>query len=200
MIDAHLLLPTAEAYARERLSDKRFAHTLRVADEAERLSNRHGLEGHLPHRARLAALLHDAAREMGNGALLEAARRLGVPVGEPELEKPNFLHGPVAAGLAERELGVTDAEVLEAVRAHTTGEPGMGFLALVVYVADKVEPGRDYPGVEDLRALARGDLREAATGALRRAISHNEARGRETHPTSLETLRWLDGFSDAPRA
>jgi predicted HD superfamily hydrolase involved in NAD metabolism len=192
MTDTRLLLPTAEAYARERLSDKRFAHTLRVAEEAERLSNRHDLEGRLPHRARLAALLHDAAREMDDGALLRTARRLGVTVGEAELEKPNLLHGPVAAGLAEKELGVTDAGVLEAIRAHTTGEPGMGALALVVYVADKVEPGRDYPGVEDLRALAEKNLREATRGALQRAVSHNESRGRETHPLSLETLRWLE--------
>jgi predicted HD superfamily hydrolase involved in NAD metabolism len=102
------------------------------------------------------------------------------------------LHGPVAAELARRELGVDDDSVLEAIRAHTMGAPGMGPVALAVYVADKIEPGRDYPSVARLRDLAEEDLREAAAEALRRAIAHNEERGRETHPASRKTLRWLE--------
>jgi len=189
MTDAALLY-TADAYAHDRLSGKRYGHTRRVADTAERLARLHGLDGD---RARLAALLHDSARELGNAELLRLAKELGHEVIEAEREKPNLLHGPVAAGLTRRELGVEDAEVLEAVRVHTTGAPGMGALALALYVADKIEPARDYEGVEDLRALAEVDLREATLGALRRAISYNESRGRETHPLSLETLRWLKG-------
>ena len=102
------------------------------------------------------------------------------------------MHGPVAAELARRELGVEDGEVLEAVRAHTTGKPGMGPLALVLYVADKIEPAREYPSVERLRKLAREDLHAAATESLRRAIAHNEERGRSVHPSSRETLEWLE--------
>jgi predicted HD superfamily hydrolase involved in NAD metabolism len=184
------LLYTADAYVRRRLSEKRYGHTLRVAETAERLARLHGLHGG---SARLAALLHDSARELGNSELLRLATGLGHEVIEAEREKPNLLHGPVAAGLARRELGVEDEEVLEAIRVHTTGARGMGPLALALYVADKVEPARDYGGVEDLRALAERDLRGATLDALRRAISYNESRGRETHPLSVETLHWLEG-------
>jgi HD superfamily phosphohydrolase YqeK len=69
----------------------------------------------------------------------------------------------------------------------------MGPLALALYVADKIEPGRDQPGVETLRKLALKDLRKAATVALDRSISHNEERGRPTHPKSYEALEWLEG-------
>jgi HD superfamily phosphohydrolase YqeK len=65
-------------------------------------------------------------------------------------------------------------------------------LALALYVADKIEPARDYPSVERLRRLAQEDLRVAATESLRRAIAHNEERGKAIHPASLKTLEWLE--------
>jgi predicted HD superfamily hydrolase involved in NAD metabolism len=188
MID-DALLEAAEGYARERLSNKRYAHTLRVAETAERLAEIHGLESK---KARLAGLLHDAAREVGKEELLRVAEEDNLAVGDFEHERPMLLHGRVAAELARRELGVKDGEILDAVRAHTTGEPEMGPLALTLFVADKVEPGREGPSVEDLRELACKDLRRSACAALEASISHNEDRGRPVHPKSLETLEWLE--------
>jgi predicted HD superfamily hydrolase involved in NAD metabolism len=183
------LLERAEALARSRLSERRYEHTLRVADTAEDLALAHDLEAD---RARLAALLHDAAREMGPEEFLYLADIWHLQVGDPERQSPKLLHGPVAAELAKRELGVDDEEVLEAVRTHTTGRARMGPLALVLYVADKIEPARDYPSVGRLRTLAREDLRWAAEESLRRAIAHNEERRKTTHPASLEMLDWLE--------
>ncbi len=185
------MLQRADGFVRARLSDKRYAHTIRVAETAERLAVRHGLD---ECRIRLAALLHDVAREVEADEYLRLAEEWQISVGEPERENPKLLHGPVAAELARRELGMMDDDVLEAVRFHTTGAPGMGLVALAVYVADKIEPSRDYPSVEHLRRLAQRDLREAAAEALRRAIAHNEERDRKTHPASRETLRWLEYF------
>jgi predicted HD superfamily hydrolase involved in NAD metabolism len=191
MVDREMIYAPepAEVYARERLSAKRYGHTVRVARTAEDLARLHGLD---PARARLAALLHDAARELPAEEFLELAADLGVPVGEPERESPKLLHGPVAAELVMRELGIEDDEVLDAVREHTTGRPGMDQLSLALFVADKVEPARDYPSVENLRRLAARDLRAAAAESLRRTIAHNEERGRPTHPASIETLAWLE--------
>jgi predicted HD superfamily hydrolase involved in NAD metabolism len=183
------LLERAEAFARSRLSKERYEHTLRVADTAADLALAHDLDAQ---RARLAALLHDAAREMAPEEFLHLADKWHLQVGDPERQSPKLLHGPVAAELARRELGVDDEEVLEAIRTHTTGRTGMGPLALVLYVADKIEPARDYPSVGRLRTLAREDLRWAAEESLRRAIAHNEERGKATHPASLEMLDWLE--------
>jgi predicted HD superfamily hydrolase involved in NAD metabolism len=188
MID-DALLEAAKGYARERLSNKRYAHTQRVAETAERLAEFHGLDSK---KARLAGLLHDAAREVGKEELLRVAEEDDLAVGDFEHERPVLLHGRVAAELARRDLGVKDGEILDAVRAHTTGEPGMGALALILFVADKVEPGREEPNVEDLRELACKDLRRSACAALEASISHNENRGRPVHPKSLETLEWLE--------
>ena len=185
----HTLLERAEAFARSRLSKERYEHTLRVADTAEDLALAHDLEAD---RARLSALLHDAAREMGPEEFLNLADRWHLQVGDQERQSPKLLHGPVAAELARRELGIDDEEVLQAVRAHTTGRPGMGPLALVLYVADKIEPARDYPSVGRLRTLAKDDLRRAAEESLRRTIAHNEERVKTTHLASLAMLDWLE--------
>jgi predicted HD superfamily hydrolase involved in NAD metabolism len=183
------LLDAARSYARDRLSDKRYAHTLRVADTAERLAGLHDLD---PKKARLAALLHDAARETDKDELFRVADEEGIATTNLEHELPVLLHGPVMAELARKELGVKDEEVLVAVRAHTTCEPGMGTLALALYVADKIEPDRDQTGVENLRKLALEDLRHAAAAALEGSISYNEQRGKPAHPKSRQTLEWLE--------
>ena len=188
------LLEATEALARKRLSDKRYGHTVRVADTAEGLAQIHSLD---PNRTRLAALLHDAARETEPEDYLRLADEWGLAVGEPERKSPKLLHGPVAAELARRELGVEDEEVLEAVRVHTVGAAGIGALALALYVADKIEPARDYPSVGRIRDLAREDLYEAAAESLRRAIGHNEGRGKPIHPASREMLEWLEHTKNA---
>lgn len=185
----YVTLEATSDFAKSRLSDKRYAHTLRVSDTAGRLAHIHGLD---VYRTRLAALLHDAARELSRDEFLRLAEEWRLSLGEPERESPKLLHGPIAAELAHRKLGIKDVEVLEAVRVHTTGAPGMSGLALAVYVADKIEPARDYPSVARLRELANRDLRGAAREALRRAIAYNEERGRPTHPSSRETLEWLE--------
>ena len=182
-------LRSAGAFVRARLSEKRYSHTIGVVETAEVLASLHGLDGN---RIRLSALLHDAAREVEKDELLRLAGEWNLPVGEPELESPMLLHGPVAAEIAKRELGIEDEEVLEALRVHTTGAPEMGPVALAVFVADAIEPGRDYPSVERLRELAKQDLYETAAEALRRDIAHNEERGRMVHPASRKALRWLE--------
>ena len=183
------LLEAADAFARERLSEKRYGHTVRVADIAESLALRHGLD---PAQTRLAALLHDAARETEPDEFLRLGKEWNLTVGEPERQSPKLLHGPVAAELARRELGVADEEVLAAIRVHTIGAAEMGPLALALYVADKIEPARDYPSVGKIMDLASSDLREAAAESLRRVIAHNEGRGRSVHPASRAMLEWLE--------
>ena len=187
--NANTATENARKLARSRLSEKRYGHTLRVADTAAELARIHGLD---EDRARLSALIHDAAREVEPGEFLRLAEEWNLPVGEPERQSPKLLHGPVAAELAKRELGVGDEGVLEAVRVRTTAKPGMNPLALALYVADKIEPARDYPSVGRIRDLARRDLREAATEALRRVVAHNEERDRPIHPSSRAMLEWLE--------
>lgn len=187
------LLEKADELASSQLSEKRYTHVLGVADTAERLARIHGLP---QEKTRLAALLHDVCRESEPRELLEAAWGYGIEVDSFTKERPMLLHGPVAAEDARRELGLEDPEILEAVRVHTTGSVDMSPLALAVYVADKIEPGRDYPSVGGFRELAERDLYEAAASILRATEAHNENRGKSTHPDSQSMLAWLERIRD----
>ncbi|WP_119069624.1 bis(5'-nucleosyl)-tetraphosphatase (symmetrical) YqeK [Rubrobacter indicoceani] len=183
------MLLRAADLARRNLSDARYGHTLRVAECAEHLARLHGVDGK---RARLAALIHDAARELPKDEYLELAREWDIPTEEPERENPKLLHGAVAAEMARRELGVTDRDVLKAVREHTVGAAEMTGLSLVLFLADKIESARDYPSVERIRALSGENLRGAVAETLRRSITYNEELGKPTHPESRAALRWLE--------
>ncbi len=79
-------------------------------------------------------------------------------------------HAPVGAYLAEKEAGITDPEILDAIRYHTSGRPGMTLLDKVIYVADYIEPGRHFPGVEEVRRLAETDLNEALIQAMKNTM------------------------------
>ena len=189
MVDEDLL-KAAEDLARASLSEKRYAHVAGVADTAESLARQHYLP---PRKARLAALLHDVSRESSPDELLAAAQRHGIELDDFTADKPMLLHGPVAAEAARNELGIEDPEILEAVRFHTTGAPRIGPVAVALYVADKIEPSRDYPSVEKLRDLAQKDLHEAAASILRATHAHNKNKGNPTHPDSRRMLAWLEG-------
>lgn len=188
MVDARTL-KTADAYACAHLSEARYAHSLRVAGTARHLAKTHGLD---PNEAETAGLLHDVARELKPEELLKRAGEWDIPVDDIEQERPMLLHAPVAAILARQKVGIEDPGILAAIRAHTTGEPGMSPLALVLYLADKIEPERHYSSVKELRKLAKHDLHRAVAAALSASIRHSEQRGRTVHPKSRETLKWLE--------
>ncbi|MBX5436359.1 MAG: nicotinate (nicotinamide) nucleotide adenylyltransferase [Alicyclobacillaceae bacterium] len=146
---------------RAQMSAERFRHTEGVVEAASELARRFGAD---VGKARLAAWVHDAAREWPLKELLEWAGRAAVPEGFDAV--PVLLHGPVAAAVLQEWFGVTDPDVLDAVRYHTTGRPGMSLLERILFVADASEPGRSYPGVDDIRAAAGRDLDEALALAL----------------------------------
>ncbi len=164
----------AEALIAARVSPRRREHAHRVAAEAVVLARRFGAP---VEKAELAGLLHDMCRELPDDEILAAAARYGIPVGPVEARRPKkILHGPVAAAeLAEREL---DAEVVRAVALHTVGDAGMTVLEKCVYLADYCEPSRAFPGVDDVRALARESLDAAIGAAVRLALLDIVGRGR----------------------
>lgn len=144
---------------REEIEPDAFAHSERTAVLARQLAEAHGVE---PDRAELAALVHDIADRYSERELITLAQRYGLPVNLTEARVPKLLHAPVGAEIL-REAGVTDEELLDAVRDHITGGPRMSPLSKVLFVADKLEPHRDrhYGGLDEAREIAMVDLDEA---------------------------------------
>lgn len=172
----------------ERLKPTRFSHTLGVAQTARELAIRFGID---PGKAYIAGLLHDCAKGLSAGELLEMADPAGADDGERACLP--VLHAPVGAWLARERYGVRDPAVLGAIRRHTLGFSGAGDLDLAVYTADLIEPGRKmFPGLERVRSLAFRDLRAAALAAAHQTEDYTRTSGSAVHPGTLELIRELE--------
>lgn len=168
------------------MREKRLAHTLRVRKEAVRLADIHGA---CMQKAGLAAMLHDAAKPLPPDEMRALAARYGLDAPDEVLASGDLLHGPLAAQMAMRELGVTDADVLQAIACHTTGCRDMSALALCLYVADSIEPGRkEFPGLSDIRRLADTDLIAAALLSMRRTRAYVLERGLPLYAATQEAI------------
>lgn len=146
-----------------------------------------------PNRAALAVLLHDIARSHEYTELINLAESFGLDITETDLQIPLLLHGPVGAELLKRDRGLKDNDILEAVACHTTGSPGMGKLAKVVFLADKLETGKiqDSPELGKVRALAYKDLDKAVLAYLLWQKESLQEKGLSLHPQTQKTLDYL---------
>jgi len=130
----------AKQFVREHVSPKRYQHSLRTAETAAKLAELNGVD---ENKAYLAGVLHDIGRDLSSEKVVSLAKN-HYTLEEWELENPVLLHGKAAAALARDGLGIEDEDILEALACHTTGAPGMGPVARVVYISDTIEPKRKH--------------------------------------------------------
>ena len=178
-------LPDAIEARLRRLPSGLRDHTERAREVARDLAERHGVD---PDLADLGVAAHDLARALKSDALLQEARRHRLRLHPVERHNPILAHGAVAARWLEREDGITDRRVLEAVRCHTTGRRGMGPVAKVVFLADKLDPQKvsRFPYLDEIRSLARQSLDLALLEFLNRGLEWFLRNGELIHPASLE--------------
>jgi len=159
-------------------------HIAAVAAEAKRLARLHGVD---EDRAMMAALTHDIARAMQPEEILRLARELGLNPNEVEEAAPILLHGTVAARLLASRYGVDDEEVLASARWHSTGRAGMSAVEKVLFLADKVEPGKvaGQPDLEEVRRLAETDLDGAVLRYLDLQLVEAVRQGWPLHPDAV---------------
>lgn len=176
-------VPEIQADLEKRLSAHRFAHTLGVMREAERLAARFCPEQ--KEKAVLAGLLHDAAREFTE------SQYLWIGLDPSGAGSAVLLHGAAAAILAGTRYGIRDAEIEEALRVHTTGKPGMGLLAQILFVADYTEPGRTGAHFDRVRTvLEERGLMAAVAEECTLSIAHLRAKNAVICPDTIETEKW----------
>ncbi|GGF83855.1 bis(5'-nucleosyl)-tetraphosphatase (symmetrical) YqeK [Paenibacillus aceti] len=171
---------------------RRWTHVEGVIETSVRLAHRYGAD---PIKADLAALLHDLAKFWPVERQEAVVREQGL---NPELldYDKQLLHAEVAAFVAEQEYGIDDPEVLDAVRYHTSGRVGMTLLDKIVCLADYIEPGRNFPGVEHIRELAEHNLEQALLAGFDSTISFLIEKGKIIFPLTLlarnDLVRQLD--------
>lgn len=171
-----------------RMSERRFKHILGVEEMAIALAEKYGCS---PEKASIAALTHDYAKERPDDEFILVIKRDGYDTAL--LDYGNAIwHGVVGASFVERELGITDEEILHAIRVHTTGAAKMSLLDKIIYVADYIEPGRVFPGVKEARELALIDLDEAVAFETKHTLAHLIEQEQQIYPKTIETYnRWV---------
>lgn len=165
----------------------RISHIRGTESESVMLAERWGAD---PRAAAEAAILHDMTKKLSHEEQLILCNKYGIICDSVEIESKKLLHAKTAAELARDLFGVTD-EVYGAIRWHTTGRSGMSLLEKVVYMADYIEPNREFEGIEELRRLAYEDIDEAIILGLEMSLSDIIKRGDTPHEMTLAALKSL---------
>ena len=169
-------------HIKERLSEKRYYHSLCVAEEAVRLADRYGAD---KEKAYLAGLLHDVLKDTPKDIQLKFAKDFGIILSALELGAPKLYHSIIGSAYLEKILGITDNEIIDAVRYHTTAKQNMSKLALVLYLADYTSRDRDYEGVEDMRKAVEESIEKAMQIALKFTVEDLNKKGMPVHPDTI---------------
>lgn len=166
---------------RKQMTEQRYLHTLGVMEMAVTLANLYGVD---EKKAELAAVFHDYAKfrpidEM-RGIIIEQRMPSDLLLYNSEL-----WHAPVGAFLVEKEAGITDLEILSAIRFHTSGRQGMTKLEKIIYLADYIEPSRRFHGVLEVRELAKSNLENALIKAVQNTIQFLVKMGKPIYPDTF---------------
>ena len=185
----HLPLSQLRLVALSYLKHRRIPHVLGTEQEAIRLAERYGAD---VEKARVAALLHDCTKKLDMPAQLALCERYGIVLDELEQKALKLLHSKTGAAIAKDVFGVDD-EIYSAIWYHTTGHAGMTKLEKIIYLADYIEPSRDFPGVDTLRKVCYEDLDKGLLLGLEMTIEEMTAMGNPVHRATVEARDWLKG-------
>ena len=185
---AMLAVEGSKKRLQQMISADRYTHSLGVAEAATQVGPVVWCQCG---KARIAGLVHDCGKSESKNILLNRVLEFGIVMDEIEQVETQLLHGPVSAELARREFGIDDEEVLSAIRYHTTGRVWMSLLEKIVYLADYIEPGRCFTGVDELRELACQDLDTALIRAMDLTLTHVMRRGLLIHPRTVKARNCL---------
>ena len=171
------------------LKHKRIPHVLGTEQEAIRLALRYGAD---VQKARVAALLHDCTKKLDMEEQLALCRQYGIRLDELEQRALKLLHAKTGAAIARDLFGVDD-EIYSAIYWHTTGHANMTLLEKIMYLADYIEPTRNFPGVNELRAACNESLDKGLRMGLEMTIQEMHDRGNPVHSATLEADEYLKG-------
>ena len=171
------------------LSSQRIAHTAGCEHEAVQLAK---LWGEDPEKAAVAGILHDSTKNLSYDEQLILCDKYGIILDNAQRENPKLLHAITGAALAKDRFGVSE-EISQAIRWHTTGKPDMSVLEKIIYLADYIEPTRDFDGVERLRELAYEDLDKALALGLEMSLEELRRQNIEPHRDTVEACLWYNG-------
>ena len=153
--------------------------------------------GYSIEKAMLAGLLHDCAKCLSTEKKIGLCVKKNIDITEVEIANPGLLHAKAGMVLAEEEYGIKDAQILHAIRVHTTGEADMGLLDKILFVADYIEPNRcEAPRLEEIRKLAFSDLNRTVAEILYDTINFLNTKSGAIDPTTQITYNYYAKYRD----
>lgn len=171
------------------VTEKRYAHSVRTAQMCKKLCERYGLNGQ---KGYLCGIAHDMCKKMDDDLVTAIASKDGKPISDLEKEKPALLHGRAAAVKIRQDFGVTEPDVIEAIANHTFGGPGLSDLAKLLFVADKIEPGREHVTEKYLDRLFSMDLNEMVYTVVSESCQYLAKKGKKMSPVTKQFLDELE--------
>lgn len=178
---------------KDKLDNKRYEHTLGVAHTAACLAMS---EGHDMEKAFLAGLLHDCAKWMSDKEYLAYCKKHDIDVTDVERANPPLLHSKVGACMANKDYGITDEDILSAIRWHTTGHPDMTLLEEIIFVADYIEPNRTHdPELNEIRKEAFTDLHKATCHIYANTMRHLKTSAKTLDPMTEKAYEYYSHIS-----
>lgn len=176
------------------LDDDRYQHTLGVMYTAGALAMCHGVD---LEKALTAGLLHDCAKCIPPEKKIKLCRKNHILISEAEYANPGLLHAKLGAYFAEKKYHIDEAEVLCAIRCHTTGRPAMSALDKIIYIADYIEPGRPMlPNMSIVRKLAFQDLDACVCRILEDSLVYLKSRNIPLDPATERTYQYYKDLDD----
>ncbi len=169
-------------------TQKRIEHSIRVKETALQL---YKLWGGNKQVLVYAALLHDIARDLPIEKLIEIAEKNGYRIDKIEAENPIILHAPIGAIIAEKDFGITDKNILNCIKYHTTGRASITLNEAIIYLADFIEPGRDFEDAKKVRKIAFTDLKEAVIQETILNVAYLMVARVPIHPRTIEMFNSL---------
>lgn len=163
------------------VSESRYEHSVRTAQMCKKLCEHYGLD---PRRGYLCGIAHDMCKKMDDGLLISLASKDGKPISDLEKDKPALLHGRAAAVKIQKDFGITDEQIIQAVANHTFGGEHLCDLAKLLFVADKIEPGREHVTEKYLERLFAMELNEMVFTVVNESIEYLTKKGKKISPVT----------------
>lgn len=173
---------------KSRLSEKRFYHSMCVAEKAKELAVKYNLD---PEKAYLTGVLHDITRHSDNVWQLNYMMDNGYNPTSIEIGNPNLHHQISGAMYVKNELKIDDEEIINAIRCHTTGKTDMSIFEMVIYIADVISDDRNYPDLQQMRYETEKGLFHGMLFALSYVIENCVTHKTALHPDTLFCYNWV---------
>jgi len=176
-------------YLISQIGTERYNHSLRVIETAVELGRIYNAD---IKKVKIAALYHDCGKVGSTDQIMRIAIENNVKLSEEDKKSPETIHTKLGEYIAQHKYHITDEDILNAIKHHTTGRPEMSLLEKIIFIADYIEPKREFPGVEKVREESKKDLNKSILTALKNTINYLKSKNEYIHKDTIDACNFIN--------